>query len=503
MRTAGIVVGCIVVVLAVLFFTADMIVSRVADKQIRKVLQEKYDGYADFGRLRIRPWAGMVTIDDVAFSSAKTMELPADKPGFALRVGKVSVRNIDLFSLIRKQQMPVCKLKVKDAQVQVVQDAKNKYMNLALGVLEVDVHGIGYNLADSSVVYNDSVYRLQLSDFRLITPDSLTALELGSFRTENGGPLMMSGLHVYNTVDRRELAVIKGCVPETWADMSMDAIVTTPVNLIRQALSGSVAIDSVRVTSKGGSIFRDARFPPKVPFPMPQEVISQCPIPITIGNVAVQMNKMDIEIATTHVNSGNLSISDMNVEVKDVSTKKGAAIHCLIHDARIGKSRSKGSFTMHLDKDCTFETRLMVRGFELSYMDSLLCPLIGITASADVDTLRANIRGDKVSSTGDFCMIYHDFNVEVHKDVDVPYHFITKNAGFVEGFANTMLPKQNPPMHGHAPRAYQVEWKRNEMAPFPLYMFGPVIDGAVKTFLPGLFLHKKIKEKDIKPYNER
>ena len=500
-RKAGIIIGCILAVFVVLFLIADSIISHVADKQIRQVLAEKYDGYADYSRLRISPWAGTVTVEDVAISSEDSMTLSKDKPGFALRVGRIAVRNLDLLSLIRTQTLPLCKIKLKDVQAQVVSDKQNPYMEIALGALEVHAHGVGYNLQDSTVVYNDSLYLLELSDLHFMAPDSLTAIDLERFYTKNAGPLEMAGLHVYNTVDRRELAVRKGNIPGTWADMNLDEIVTSPVNVIRMALAQQVAIDSVRVVShQGGAIFRDARFKPKEPYPMPQEVIRACPIPLSIGNVAVDVDKLDIEIATTHVNSGNLSLADTKVEIKDASNKRGAAIRCIIHDARIGKSRSSGSMIMHLDKNCNFETKVLVRGFELSYMDSLLCPLVGFTANAEVDTLRAHIFGDSERSHGDFCMIYHDFSVKVHKDENIPYHFITKNAGFVESFANTMLPKSNPPAHATAPRAYKVEWKRDVMSPFPLYMFGPIIDGAVKTMLPGLFVHDKIKEnKNNKP----
>lgn len=494
-RVAGIVTGSIVALIFVLFLIGDSIVSHVADKQIRRVLSEKYNGYADYGRICIRLWAGTVMIDDIAISSEDSMALSKKKAGFALRVEQVAVRNINILSLARTQTLPSCKIKLKNVQAQVVEDAKNAYMEIGLGALEMEARGVGYNLMDSAVVYNDSLYSLELSDLHFVTPDSLTAIDMQHFYTKNAGPLEIAGLHVFNTVDRRELAVRKGKIPETWADMHLDEIVTSPVNVIRMALAKLVAIDSVHVIShQGGAIFRDARFPAKEPYPMPQEVIRACPIPLAIGNVAVGVDKLDIEIATTYVNSGNLSLSDMKVEIKDVSNKRGAAIRCLIHDAHIGKSRSNGSFIMHLDDKCNFETKVQVRGFELSNLDSLLCPLVGLTAKAEVDTLRAHVFGDKERSHGDFCMIYHDFSVEVHKNENIPYRFITKNAGFVESFANTMLPKSNPSGLATAPRAYKVEWKRDVMSPFPLYMFGPLIDGAVKTMLPGLFVHDKIKD---------
>ena len=494
-RKALIIVLSVVAVLVLLVLTADGIVSHIAEKQIRKEMKKVSPSYADFGSLRIRLWAGMVTVDDIAFSSGETMELDRSQPGATIRMGKLTISKLGIFSIIRKRKISDIRLKMKDLDVAVVKDVKNPYMHLALATFEVEAHDLGYTFVDSTFQYNynDSVYSLALSGLHFLTPDSLTAIELTELSTADAGPVSISGLHVFNTVDRRELAVRKGNTPQTWADMMLGDIVTSPVNIIRMALAKQVAIDTVHVHAPCGLVFRDSRFPPKEPYPMPQEVIRNMPIPLAIGDVDVQVDKLDIEIATTGVNTGKLALADMKVEVKDVSNKKNAAIRCLIHEAHIGKSKSNGSFTMHLNKDCTFETQVFVHNFRLSNLDSLLCPLIGITASAEVEDLTAKIHGDKISSSGEFCMRYHDFSAVVHKDVDVPYHFITKNAAFLESVANNLLPKSNPHNPSAQPRAYQVEWKRDEMMPFPFYMFGPLIDGAVKTFLPGLFVHDRIK----------
>ena len=92
-------------------------------------------------------------------------------------------------------------------------------------------------------------------------------------------------------------------------------------------------------------------------------------------------------------------------------------------------------------------------------------------------------------------MLYHGLKVKVHEEDDIPYKIVTKNAKAFTTLANTLLPKSNPTAVDIRPRAYEVEWKRNEWKPFPLYMFGPCIDGVKKTFLPGLYVHKQVKNK--------
>ncbi len=493
-RKALIIIGIIIAVIVLLAFMADGIVSNIAEKQFRKQMDKVLPGRYELGGLRVCLSAGTLTLTDFAITTGDSMVLDKTKPGLALRVGKLSVRDLRIFAFARKRELPDIRLKIENLDFAQVQDKDNPDLHLILAALEAEAHDLGYNFQDSTFLYNDSIYSISLSGLHLLTPDSLTAIEVAELRTANAGPLAISGLRVYNTVDRRELALRKDSTPNTWADMMLGDILTSPVNIIRMALSQQVAIDSVHVHAPSGLVFRDSRFPPKQPYPMPQEVIRAIPVPIAIGNVDVRMDQLNIEIATTDINTGKLALADMRVEMKGVSNKPNAAIRCLIHEARIGKSSSSGSFVMHLNKNCTFETQVLVHNFRLANMDSLLCPLIGITASAEVEKLSAKIQGDKVSSSGEFCMCYHDFGVVVHKDVDVPYQFITNNAAFLESVANNLLPKANPNKLNTEPRAYKVEWKRDEMMPFPFYMFGPVIDGAVKTFLPGLFVHDRIRD---------
>ena len=446
-----IVVAAIVAVVVLVHFTADSIATGIANRKIRPILQEQFGDKVTYGHLWISPWAGVVVVEDVHVDTA----------GVRLDVGKIRVTKHDNIRLAK-----------------------------------------AYLSGDSTwLTGHDSIYHIKVKDLRFIAPDSLTGIELASFETRNAGPLVIEGLRVYNTVDRRELAIRRGMIPGTWADMYIESITTSPINLIDRALAivakddKAYTLDSVYAHVKGGEVFRDARFQPKEPYPMPQEVLMQCPVPIRINHVTAHVDTLNIEIATTYVNSGTIHLSRIDAAIADVSTKRGSTIRCRLLDAHVGaKGRGKAAFNMTLNSNCDFTTDMRLHDVQLSALDSLLCPLVGLTAAADVDTLTAHIHGDKVKSTGTFCMQYHDFSVKAHKDVDVPYKIVTQNAGFIESFANTMLPKHNPAAPGKAPREYQVEWKRDEMQPFPFYMFGPCIDGVVKTMLPGLFVQSKVKD---------
>ena len=95
-------------------------------------------------------------------------------------------------------------------------------------------------------------------------------------------------------------------------------------------------------------------------------------------------------------------------------------------------------------------------------------------------------------------MQYHGLNVKVHKEDNIPYEIVTRNADLFTNLANSLVPKSNPTSVDPAPRRYYVEWKRDEWKPYPLYLFGPSIDGIKKTMLPGLYVHKQVSAQKLK-----
>lgn len=91
----------------------------------------------------------------------------------------------------------------------------------------------------------------------------------------------------------------------------------------------------------------------------------------------------------------------------------------------------------------------------------------------------------------------HDFSMKVNKGDDIPFEIITKHAGVITRVGNALVPHSNPPTKHSKPRGYQVSWIRNENKDVELYLFGPIIDGIKKNFLPGLYVHLRTKEGEI------
>ena len=151
------------------------------------------------------------------------------------------------------------------------------------------------------------------------------------------------------------------------------------------------------------------------------------------------------------------------------------------------------SFIMHMDKNATFEVKMDVKDVNTDVLNSFVRPLVGITSQCHINQLDAHYKGDRNIAKGEFCMQYHGLEVLVHKTDKIPYEIVTRYADTFTELANTLVPKSNPTAVDPAPRRYAVEWKRDEWKPYPLFVFGPCIDGIKMTMLPGLYVHKQIK----------
>ena len=239
-------------------------------------------------------------------------------------------------------------------------------------------------------------------------------------------------------------------------------------------------------------IYRDERYAPKEPFDMPQDILMSLPMTFCLGHADARINLIDIEFASTDKNVGRLKLKGIQTRVDNITNKKGA-IMMVKGSAPVDKGKADAEMTMTMNKAGDFFLKLHAENINTSFLNSFIRPLVGVTSNIELDTLDTQYKGNATIAKGTYRMLYHGLNVQVHQEDDIPYKIVTKNAKTFTQLANTLLPKSNPTAVDVRPRAYNVEWKRDEWKPFPLYLFGPCIDGVKMTFLPGLYVHKQVQ----------
>lgn len=504
------------------FVGADVLLSRWVKKKVNTALEQVPGCAASCGGIQLRLFSGTAEVRDLVFSYPAVLDIRVDR----IEVGRV------LYSALLAKQIWISDVYVFSPSVTLLYDSKNpellapqfedngiekisrfiesatverlKIRNAAFALqdansgLEVGADSISlrlnelkYHFADSLFTYNDSIYQLSVGNFRCYVPDEPMNIEMEDVATRDAGELTTGAVHIAHAVAKKALGNKKK-EPVTWIDLQVESSRLSPLNIIRKALAQDLNFDTLAVNVKVMDVFRDARYEPKKQFPMPQEVLLQMPTKFAVKHIDARIQKIDIEYASTNVNCGEMHMKDIRAEVENVSNKRGGTI--FVHGGcPVNEGKAKAEMRLTLNKNCDWSGKIHVTEINTNYLNSFLRPLVGMTCDCHIDTLDADYKGDKIAASGRFRMLYHGLNVQVHKEDDIPYKIVTKNADALTTMANTLIPKSNPTSVDRYPRAYSVEWKRDPWQPVPMYIFGPCIDGAKKTMLPGLYVHKQVK----------
>ena len=516
---------CILLIVGLaLFVSADVLLSRLVKSEIDKAFTNLPIGEASCGDIHIRLFSGTAEVQDLRFSYPPALEIEVEK----VEVGRF------FYSALLARQIVISDLRLQRPKATVVYDSKHPDkmfpevhdsslvrigelfesislsrlkitgaslalrdtatgLNIAIDSASVRMHDLSYSWVDSAFQYNDSLYHLDVSAFRCFEPKEPMQIEITDIHTRNGKELTTGETHIKHAVSKKRLGDRRN-EPVTWIDLQVESVRTSPFNLFRKALAQDLTLDSLAVNVKRMDVFRDERHKPKAPFPMPQTILTQLPVTFFVGHVDAKVQQIDIEFASTNVNCGEMHLNHIRAAVEHLTNKKGSIMHVYGNCPIDKKGKAKAEMHMTLNKACDWHIKMQVHSVNTNYLNSFLRPLIGMTCDCFIDTLTTEYKGNDATANGTFRMLYHGLNVKVHKEDDIPYKIVTKNAGAITSFANTMIPKSNPSKVDIHPRAYAVTWKRNEWQPFPMYLFGPCIDGAKKTMLPGLYVHKQVKE---------
>ena len=514
---------------ALIFVGADIAVSRIAQKEVNKALAEIPGCQASCGTIKVRFFSATAQVNDLRFTYHGEPIHAKDTvgPGVDIWVERVDVGRFFYTKLLKKEVLissvsivrphaeiwldeekpescfpelhdekleqadnvllraALNKLKIKNASMRL-HSVRTK-LDVEVDSCSLTVHDLAY---DSTFSYNDSVYHFSLEYAGVTIPDGQMRIETSDIHHDNQGALLLGRTRIRHTMPRKKLGeMVKE--PVTWMDMTIESVQTTPFNPIHKAMAKDFNLEGVKAVVEKMDIFRDERFAPKKPFDMPQQILTAIPVVFNLKYADTQIKKIDIEFASTDINIGKLQLKDIQARVDNITNKRNATM-MVKGSCPIEQGQALAEMTMTMNKDCEFTTKLHAVNINADFLNSFVRPLVGITCECQIDTLDTEYKGNTTIAKGTYRMLYNGLNVQVHKEDNIPYKIVTNHAKTFTSLANSLIPKSNPTAVDIHPRAYYVEWKRDEWKPFPLYMFGPCIDGVKMTFLPGLYVHKQV-----------
>jgi len=363
--------------------------------------------------------------------------------------------------------------------------------------ISTTLHEVGYSLIDKIPYhYNDSVYRFSLGNLEVITPDSLIAISAQNMHYDNGGAFSLGKTHICHIVDKWRLSHLMGDVPSTWMDMYVDSVYTSSKNIVKEAttLEQGFHLDSLWADVRSMSVFRDNTCQVKEPYHLPQYFLMQVKYPFVINCINANVKKIHINMAQAKDCVGKLDLGPINLKVKNVTPIRNSIITTTAK-GKMGKASIDAVFNMKVNRSCTWDITLNAKNVDAHHLDSMVYPIVGMTIGCDIHHLHANYGGDSNIAKGTFCMTYDHVDIFADKNSHSPYKIVRDLSGLINSAGKTIVNPSNPSAPGKEPVAYQIKWKNNPMEDPSMFYIGPVIDGCIKTMLPGLFLSKRVNRK--------
>ena len=538
-KIALIVIGCLVGVLLAAWISIDVWVSRVAHNAIQKSLAKVEDSELVLrtGNIHVELLTGMVYVSDIYLATDTgtfdTSE-PRKKPGMEISIPHLTVELINYYELIRHRHIQLFGITAYHPRAVVWLDEKDpeaclpefpedtnmvkvptKLTGVDLGhirlyqasaelksvrtklyakvdSLSAEVKDLHYGFADSLFTYNDSLYSLSADRLYLMLPDGSKDLTLCNFKTENSGSIQLGESRVRDLISSKRMAE-KAKEPITWIDLTLARLETSPINPLHKVMAQDWTLDSIYVDVKKMQVIQDIHYEPKSPVQTPQHFLMKMPVTFEIERVGAHVQFIDIKLTMTGDTYGQLQLKDIKASMQHVTNRRNAVWTNHVR-APFGKDgRINAMFAMYMNPEATFDVEIYGKDIELGLLNPFIRPLVGLTCESHVDKLETTYCGNRTVANGDFMMMYHGLEVAFHKEENISIKAIQQYGKTIENMANSLIPKSNPTAVDVAPRRYKVTWKRDEWKPYPLYVFGPCIMGAVETMLPGLYVHKQVR----------
>ena len=348
---------------------------------------------------------------------------------------------------------------------------------------------------DKTFHFNDTAYSFSLAHAAVTLPDGSMKMETRDITHRDQGEVHIGASRIVHNMDKLALGDIVQ-EPVTWIDMQLKRCVISPLNPIHKALHKDYTISHIDAEVSFMDVFRDERYQLKHTPLMPQQVLMNLPMTFYVKDADVQMQRIHIGFAITDTHVGQLDFNDINAHVAHITNRSGYTMR-LDGSCPMGEGVADARFDMTMNRECGFRIQMKAKGINTSFLNGFIRPFAGITSDCKIDSIYTNYTGNGTRADGTFRMVYHDFSMKVNKGDDIPFEIITKHAGVITRVGNALVPHSNPPTKHSKPRGYQVSWIRNENKDVELYLFGPIIDGIKKTFLPGLYVHLRTKEGEI------
>ena len=520
----------LVLVLAALVY-ANVVIDDLLQAEIAKLSQQYKAGRMQVGRVDVNLWTSSAALDDVYFAVDSIGK--ANAPAYTLSVKKAEIKYVRLLRMLLRKQLYVNTIEISDADVSLLlNDApKNQQQEVGVGwqasqdllrfiaLLDVEnvllnnasiqvkssstpfqmqvdsayvyAHNLRCNFADSTITYNDSLYRFSFRNLSFVEPAGEYKVSIGALDTENAQALLAKNVAVKCIVPKEKLAEKRGRVAATWMDAQIDSIKLSSLNVIRAIFQQSCSVDRVEVGARKLDMYRDSRYPmKKVSRPL-QLSLMQLKKEIFIGRLVMSVNTFNYQFQGKQGGVGKLSLQRLMLTANRVSNKPSNMINCNIKGLMGNQAPLNMQLSLDLNNLCTWNCEAQLKNLKMDTFNEFVGPMMGVGLKGNIRSVEAKYAGDSLEAKGIFTMCYDSVKIKVLPTSPVPW--LAKHARAVTDIANVLIPKSNPLHAKKDPKSYYLHTQRPMNKPYMFHLISPMIQGVKETLLGEFYLSKEVK----------
>lgn len=488
------IVGAMVLVLTIAVLRADRMVENVAGQRLTQLAAEQHMDIS-WHDIHIHLLQGKAQIDSLSVGLCVADSIKNDTTFIHVSVPRLSIGSVNWLALLRERIALIDAVRVTNGHVALSKSADSTM--LTLDSICVAVHDLCYNLTDSLLTYNDSVYSLQTGRFHFRSADGLFAATVGRILTADAGMIVLSNISGGNTDKPEEHGRLMGKQEVTWSRFRIPSVRTSPVNIIRMVKANEVRIDSVIVEGQSTDVYYDSKYPPKQPYPMPQQALLELKTPLHIRRMIATLDTTRLYVTSDGKNVGRLDLLQTRARIINLCNIRDRTMMTSLHSHFAGGGEMRVKTDMKLNKRGTFTYNADITELTGSSLKSLSQPMLGVELHCNIHNMSVQCAGNNTKMNGTFCMQYDSLSVHVNEHS--PMEVMARLSGLVNAFAPVVLINQNPRNPNDEPMSYEVSATRDPMKPFPAYFLGVIADGTLQTVLPfGLGKGALEKKKKVK-----
>jgi hypothetical protein len=354
-------------------------------------------------------------------------------------------------------------------------------------IVDLKVSNFNYQDPAPNDFYSDNI-ELNIYDLQDITSNAFNRIDLKHVRLSTRLNLLeINGLSQTPKYLKMEYGRMFGKQTD-WMTLKSDNIRLVGFNFARYLYEDILEIQNLEVDSMDMYVFRDKN----IPFPedqvryMPQQILRNIDIPVTLANV--KLNHLDVvyeELVPGANRSGSINFNSLQATMQNVTNDSAAIAKDSIMLIRTNTQMLDAadvSIIMEYDLK-SFENAHKYIGtigsMDVTKMNKILEPNVNIQVkSGQLDRVNLLINGNEHYSTGTMTMIYNNLHIRaINKKKEEP-----KGMGpaFVTFFANTFVINRNNPKF-LVPRVGDIYAERDTSRSVFNYLAKTALSGVVSS----------------------